>query len=83
MEYHENCDSFFDRWRLLLTCIKEYFIFNINISKSSQKSKKKNTINSLSEQNTPVSESQVKTLGSALKAYMRVTGYMSDVSESN
>lgn len=68
----ENCDFFFSRCRLALTSIKEQFLFSINIFKSKQNNKKR-----YNEQNTPISESHLKTSGSGLKAYLKVPGCMS------
>jgi len=72
MECHDNYDSFFVRHGLALVSIKEKFLFSINVFKSNHNNKKR-----YDEQNTPRSESYLKTLGSGLEAYLKVLICMS------
>lgn len=66
MEWHENHYFYFSSCGLVLTSVKEQFLFSINIFESNQNNKKR-----YDEQNTPISESHPKTLDCGLKAYLK------------
>lgn len=64
----------FSRCRLVLTDIKEQFVFSIKVFKSNQNSKER-----CNQGNIPVIESHLKTSDNSLKTYLKIPGCMSCV----